>query len=406
MKKATQPSLQDAAVKPSLELSSLLTPLWTDDFAAFDRLVASLETKDLTPSKKARMSVALAVRDWMVGDPSEGLNHMEALIPYRHRKAKWALEAKIWRGALLSDFGDFGAVFLLKNLWEEAKHRRDASLSALAQTALLEAKRRYRQPITAADQADAASIPFPGLRALAMRFAGIPDLSLEESLSSVPGYAWHLPSSWTASRVPRLMEKRRLTDSSIFPHLPDTPFMRQMACATCDNRCCYDGVYVTSDEESRIKALRKRFPAYFAKIPNDFTEEGQWGFLFGGKRTKRKPHRYTKPDYPEHFGQTKCVLALPNGECAPQRAGADQGYHPWRFKPSICWKFPLIGLFNDNAMEKPHYFGEPDPHAYDDTQRGYLSFLPCAVVDEQGVSWKQVYRHELLHFLKHEVKKG
>ena len=75
-------------------------------------------------------------------------------------------------------------------------------------------------------------------------------------------------------------------------------------------------------------------------------------------------------------------------------------YHPWKVKPELCWEFPLIGLFNDNAMEKPHYFGEPDPGFYDENQPGYLSFMPCARLKSDGSSWKRMYRTEFLHYFK------
>lgn len=406
MRKAA--SSNPAAVAIQARRGSRLEPWFVHDLLALDRIDEALETvrrvpfSEASPTRSAKRTVASGILFWMTGDVSAGLYAMESLIPFQKKNARWVLEARIWRAAMLSEFSDFGSIRLLESLLDEAAHRCDADLSELALTALLDAKNRFRQPVGAADVDAAKAIRDPGLRMFALRMAGMPDETLEAGDHKLSLMPWRMPEAWFERRMPRLREQRAETTASIFPHLPDLPRMRAMACATCDNRCCYDGVYATKEEEDRIRALRKKAPAYFAAVPEDFTEDGEWGFLFHGKRTKLRAHDYTKPDYPAHFGKTKCVLALPNGECAPQRAGADLGYHPWRFKPSICWKFPLIGLFNDNAMEKPHYFGEPDPHAYDDTQRGYLSFLPCATVDENGLSWKQVYRHELLHFLRHE----
>jgi len=404
MRKATDPT--QAADTPAF-LSELRRVL---ELAAIDRIDEAFETtrrffaSEASPTRSARQKIASGILAWMTGDVSAGLYAMEALIPFQKKKTRWVLEARILRGAMLSEFSDFGSIRLLESLLDEANSRGDTDLSELALTALLEAKNRFRQPIGEFDVSAARSIQHPGLRILSLRMAGVPDETLEAGDTTLSLMPWRMPEAWFERRMPKLREKRAETTASIFPHLSNLPRMRAMACATCDNRCCYDGVYMTKEEEDRIRALRKKAPAYFTTVPEDFTEEGEWGFLFHGKRTKLRAHDYTKPDYPAHFGKTKCVLALPNGECAPQRAGADLGYHPWRFKLSICWKFPLIGLFNDNAMEKPHYFGEPDPHAYDDQQRGYLSFLPCATVDENGLSWKQVYRHELLHFLRHEQR--
>lgn len=370
-----------------------------------DRLVRRDTNDCLSVIDRTKIRIAAGILAWMKGDASEGLYAMEALIPYRNRSSLWVLEAKIWRASMLADFGDFGAIKQLASLRTQALSRPNDYLASFALAALLIAKHRFSQTIDSSESSAASAIAHPGLRIMALRTIGAPDLSLEAKTTTCPLWPWRMPESWIQANTPNLQAARAATDASIFPHLSDLPKMREMACAACDNRCCYDGVYATQAEEMAIKQLRKRVPSYFRGIPKEFTEDGEWGFLFHGKRTKLRAHDYSKPDYPAHFGRTKCVLALPNGECAPQRAGADLGYHPWRFKPSICWKFPLIGLFNDNAMEKPHYFGEPDPHAYDDTQRGYLSFLPCAVVLENGVSWKQVYRHELIHFLRHEKTK-
>jgi hypothetical protein len=379
----------------------VLSLAFLDQIEEADRLVGRFLNADLAKTETTKFRIAAGILAWMKGDASAGLFAMEALIPYRSRPSLWVLEAKIWRGAMLADFGDFGAVQQLTNLHADAKNLPNEYLAGFALAALLFAKQRFSLSVDDSEVSRASAIQTPGLLALALRMAGVPDEALESKTTAIPLCSWRMPKPWIESHTPNLGAARDATDASIFPHLSDLPKMRQMACATCDNRCCYDGVYATQAEEDAIKVLRKKAPAYFSGIPEEFTEEGPWGFLFQGKRTKLRPHIYTKSDYPAHFGKTKCVLAMPNGECAPQRAGADLGYHPWRFKPSICWKFPLIGLFNDNAMDKPHYFGEPDPHAYDDTQRGYLSFLPCAVTFEHGVSWKQVYRHELIHFLRH-----
>ncbi|MCK7487568.1 MAG: hypothetical protein MZU97_20175 [Bacillus subtilis] len=332
------------------------------------------------------------------------IRYEEALVPIRHSRSRLFLRGRIWRELALAEFGDFNSVANLKRCVDLAKQRNDAYLTALATTFWLLAKRRFQQAFDDADRLLANAISYPGLRLQAVH--AVDGTTSQESqfalIEGMKGLPWMLaekaPAVWKDMYLTSLLSLREKAFADLFSHLPDTPLMKTMACANCDNRCCYDGVYVTAKEEQAIAKLRKKYPAYFKDVPKVYLEEGEWGFLFQGKRTKLRAHEYSKPDYPKHFGKTKCVLALPNGECAPQRAGADHLYHPWRFKPEICWKFPLIGLFNDNAMEKPHYFGEPDPHYFDENQPGYLAFLPCATVDQNGVSWKRVYQHELQHF--------
>ena len=194
--------------------------------------------------------------------------------------------------------------------------------------------------------------------------------------------------------------------SELFSHLPDEPKVSVTSCLNCDNRCCYDGVYVTYAEEAKIKAHIQKYPEEFTHVPTEFLEPGEWEFLFGGNRTKRVPHTYTREDYPKHFERTICVFALEDGSCTLQKSAIKHNYHPWALKPELCWKFPLIGLFNDNALEHPHYFGEKDPHYFDEEQPGYLSFLPCSKVTEDGLSWKKMYKNELQYFLaKKDAKK-
>lgn len=188
-------------------------------------------------------------------------------------------------------------------------------------------------------------------------------------------------------------------EKSLFDHLPDTPKMSPTSCLNCDNRCCYDGVYVTYAEEKRIREYIALHKEEFTAIPDDFLEKGEWEFLFGGNRTIRVPHEYNRSDYPAHFEKTICVFALPDGSCSLQRSAVKNGLHPWSIKPELCWEFPLIGLFNDDAIEHPHYFGQPDPHYFDESQPGYLSFLPCSKTTEDGLSWKVLYKNELQYYL-------
>lgn len=210
---------------------------------------------------------------------------------------------------------------------------------------------------------------------------------------------------WQSIYLKPLMKYRENDQSSLFSHLDDEPKVSQTSCLNCDNRCCYDGVYVTYAEEDKIKKHIGQYPDEFPHVPTEFLEDGEWEFLFGGKRTKRVPHNYTKSDYPAHFEKTICIFALEDGSCSLQKSAIRHDMHPWSLKPELCWKFPLIGLFNDDGFEHPHYFGQKDPHYFDESQPGYLSFLPCSVVTEEGISWKKMYRNELQYFLANEKKK-
>lgn len=210
---------------------------------------------------------------------------------------------------------------------------------------------------------------------------------------------------WQNTFLLPLIQYRKKDQSSLFSHIEDNPKVSLTSCLNCDNRCCYDGVYVTYAEEDKIKSHIRQYPEEFTHLPQEFLEDGEWEFLFGGKRTKRVPHVYTRSDYPAHFEKTICIFALKDGSCSLQKSAIRHDMHPWSLKPELCWKFPLIGLFNDDGYNHPHYFGQKDPHYFDENQPGYLSFLPCSVVTEEGISWKKMYRNELQYYLANEEKK-
>ena len=210
---------------------------------------------------------------------------------------------------------------------------------------------------------------------------------------------------WMNKYLKPIQEYQIQQDSLLFAKLPDEPYMNLMDCAHCDGRCCYDGVYITAAEEVQIKDIIIRYPEYFQQIPPNFTETGEWGFLFHGKRTIRVPHEYTANDFPSHFLHTKCIFAYTNGECSLQKVATDKGYHPWKFKPASCWQFPLIGLFNDNALEHPHYFGVKDPGFCDEKHPGYVSFMPCSKTVPTGKSWKNVFKNEIQFYMYKLEKK-
>lgn len=215
-----------------------------------------------------------------------------------------------------------------------------------------------------------------------------------------------LLAKWGQTYLVPLINANELDQSKLFSNVSSEPKVSVTSCLNCDNRCCYDGVYVTYAEEEKIKRHLEKYPEDFKNVPLDFLEAGEWEFLFGGKRTKRVFHEYLRSDYPSHFEKTICIFALEDGSCSLQRSAIKHHMHPWSVKPELCWEFPLIGLFNEDALNKPHYFGEKDPHYFDESQPGYLSFLPCSKVTDEGISWKLMYKNELQYYLAKKTNKN
>lgn len=347
------------------------------------------------------------------------------------------LRASVWRELALSRFGDLHSPARLERLAETASARNETRLSALSYAFSLSAS--VLLGILPPEGTAGRFLSAPevlserGPRALARAAALL--LGAEENWEEVvedclacegiaggtdvlsrfyEGYAAdisHHPrarefAAWMENHVHPVLEYRSAEEEKLFPDLPDSPWLRPMNCADCDGRCCYDGVYLTREEEERIKGFVDAHPESFRHVPDPFAEEGEWGFLFGGPRTLRRPQEFLRSDFPSHFTRTKCVFALPSGECSLQAAATEAGYHPWKFKPTSCWEFPLIGLFNEDALQRPHYFGVPDPGYCDEKNPGYVSFMPCARTYPSGISWKTVYKNELQWFLRLKRAEG
>lgn len=163
----------------------------------------------------------------------------------------------------------------------------------------------------------------------------------------------------------------------------------------CEAMCCHDGVYLDKDEEARLRALVERTPALRARLPREYVIQGRWNGQSLGRKTATRPHDYRTPDYPAHFPRTRCVFADEQGWCELEKLARARGRHPWTYKPTTCWMFPLDE--HDGQAEPP----SPDPR--DDPYRvpgyaGYASVVPCGRHDEQGRPWRQSLERELRYF--------
>ncbi|MFH0993068.1 MAG: hypothetical protein V1761_01820, partial [bacterium] len=418
--KAAQAARQAASEDPEAK-AFLILALTADG----DPDAALAELATIPEPRSALVWIAAGNLHQTCGWLSEAFSDYEIGLRMAHAAGSQDLViyGRIWRNLALSRFGDHTGLVDLESIVESMRRSGQTELEQLAMAVACLAAKLIGKAIPDAYVAMINGEVAPGLRALALgcqpssgNVSSDDDRSGEiKSLmqrcegvqgdvitvaASLPAILTAATSEWIKRHVRPLERFIAIDDARIFPALPDEPLMQALDCARCDGRCCYDGVYVTTTEEARIRPFMKEHPEYFRHVPEEFLEDGEWGFLFGGKRTVRRLHRYERTDFPRHFTQTKCVFALANGECSLQRAATDLWLHPWKFKPELCWEFPLIGLFNDNAMEKPHYFGEPDPGYYDDEHPGYVSFLPCSRIDPNGHTWKKMYKTEFLHYFK------
>jgi hypothetical protein len=159
----------------------------------------------------------------------------------------------------------------------------------------------------------------------------------------------------------------------------------------CEAMCCHDGVYLDQQEESFLHELVKRLPALRAKLPKEYIVAGWWNGKHFGRKTATKPHDYRNPDFPAHFPRTRCVFADKQGFCELEKLGRERGMHPWTFKPSTCWLFPLQE--KNGRPERPVAHPGEDPYRQKGYP-GYASFTHCGRHDPAGQPWRQALLRE------------
>jgi len=72
-----------------------------------------------------------------------------------------------------------------------------------------------------------------------------------------------------------------------------------------------------------------------------------------------------------------------------------RGQHPWTFKPTTCWMFPLQD--DDGDFVEPVRNTADDPYVTSDYP-GYASCVPCGRHDPAGVPWRQSLAREIQYF--------
>lgn len=160
----------------------------------------------------------------------------------------------------------------------------------------------------------------------------------------------------------------------------------------CEARCCYDGVYLLPAEEEFLRELVARLPDLQAVLPAEFIVDGYWDGEYFGRKTATRPHEYASADYPPHFARTRCVFADPQGLCELEKLARRNGIHPWSFKPTTCWMFPLQE--EDGKPATPVRGPEDDPYRSDEYP-GYAPCVPCGRHDPQGLPWREALRQEI-----------
>jgi hypothetical protein len=173
--------------------------------------------------------------------------------------------------------------------------------------------------------------------------------------------------------------------------------LRLSACdiRQCEGRCCYDGVYLLPAEEQFLRELVARVPALAAVLPAEFIVDGWWNGRHLGRKTATRPVDYKAVDFPAHFTRTRCVFSDEAGYCELEKLARSRDQHPWTFKPTTCWMFPLQD--EGGAPAEPVRGPEDDPYVTAD-YAGYASCVSCGRHDSAGLPWRQALAREIEYF--------
>jgi hypothetical protein len=159
----------------------------------------------------------------------------------------------------------------------------------------------------------------------------------------------------------------------------------------CEAMCCYDGAFLDPEEEQFLHELVAKVPALRAHLPAEYIVDGYWDGEFLGRKTATRPQEYHNPQFPAHFTRTRCVFADEIGLCTLEKFARVRGQHPWTFKPSVCWLFPMQE--SDGEAEAPVADPREDPFQLPGYP-GYETVVPCGRHDPAGRPWTEALAGE------------
>ncbi|MES2995549.1 MAG: hypothetical protein V4733_01940 [Verrucomicrobiota bacterium] len=110
--------------------------------------------------------------------------------------------------------------------------------------------------------------------------------------------------------------------------------------ADCRAACCHDGVFLDAEEREVIGNLvvsRAETLETYGWHAEEIFENGS-----GRWKSVTLPDHGVNADFPAHFSKTRCVFLDAEHRCVLQRLAADEGKHPWFWKPISCWMHPLL----------------------------------------------------------------
>ena len=202
---------------------------------------------------------------------------------------------------------------------------------------------------------------------------------------------------WRDTFIEPVLKYRETYYQTNIAPLSDEPLLQYPDCVECQSKCCYDGVYLSDRDAQKLTSFVKEHSEFFTNLKADFIVQGSWKGLEHLKKTNVRPFEYDGY-FPKHFNRTRCVFCNDDGRCALQVAATELQMHPWSVKPQACWSFPIHGI-RDGVILPPPRLDEPDPNYIDESYPGYVTCLECGKARTTGVSWKDIYKNEIMYYL-------
>jgi hypothetical protein len=180
----------------------------------------------------------------------------------------------------------------------------------------------------------------------------------------------------------------------------------------CRAECCSHGARIEPDEAKRLTEFVRQHPAHFthlqrvkrALVPVDMPDFGRVFFTEvvtpdgPGRNGLRRDMTAGKAVNLSDYGDTMCVFALEDRRCSLQVASAALGFHPWEFKPTGCWLFPLKYSVHGSTDNKKYYRLD-----WAGAERPEVAAYPCSRRDPAGGNPAKVLHKEIAYFKRRFV---
>ncbi len=129
--------------------------------------------------------------------------------------------------------------------------------------------------------------------------------------------------------------------------------MRRHGAATTASTCC-------RAKNQFLRELVARVPELAAIAAGRVHRRWLLGRRASGPQDRHAAGRVQVAGFPAHFTRTRCVFSDGVGYCELEKLARSHGQHPWTFKPTTCWMFPLQD--DDGEPAEPVRGPEDDPY--------------------------------------------